>query len=146
MISVSGYAILEKSISFIQLWTTWILFVSIIRVLLADDNAVFRHGLRKLLESDARMMVVGEARDGPEAVSLAARHRPDVVLLDIRMPGIDGLAAAREIKDATPEVTIIILTSYDTPALRSLARETGVRAYLRKGIGEAELLRHIRGA
>ncbi len=118
--------------------------MSQIRVLLADDNNTFRHGLRKLLEGDARMTVVGEARDGLEAVTLAARRRPDVVLLDIRMPGLDGLAVAREIKHITPEVTIIILTSYDTPALRSRAREAGVSAYLRKDIGEAELLRHVR--
>ncbi len=118
--------------------------MSQIRVLLADDNVTFRHGLRKLLESDAQMVVVGEARDGLEAVTFAARRHPDVVLLDIRMPGLDGLAAAREIKQASPEVTIIILTSYDTPALRSRARESGVRAYLRKDIGEAELLRHVR--
>ena len=117
--------------------------MSQIRVLLADDNVTFRHGLRRLLESDARRMVVGEARDGLEAVTLAARRHPDVVLLDIRMPGLDGLAAAREIKNASPEVTIIILTSYDTPALRSQAREAGVSAYLRKDVGEAELLRNV---
>jgi len=115
-----------------------------IRVVLADDSITFRRGLRKLLESDARVEVVGETGDGLEVVTLAARHCPDVVLMDIRMPGQDGLAAAREVREQNPEVDVVVLTSYDTPALRQEAREAGVREYLLKAATAEEILMGIR--
>ena len=111
-----------------------------IRILLADDNITFRHGLRKLLESDARVEVVAEVGDGIAVVEQAKGRRPDVVLMDIRMPGQDGLAAAREIRKHCPGVKIVVLTSYDTPALRAQAREAGVSAYLLKAEDAESLL------
>ncbi len=111
-----------------------------IRVLLADDNITFRHGLRKLLESDARLEVVAEVGDGIAVVEQAKGRHPDVVLMDIRMPGQDGLAAAREIREHCPDVKVVVLTSYDTVALRAQAREAGVSAYLLKSEDAESLL------
>ena len=117
--------------------------MSPIRVLLADDNDIFRHGLRKLLESDARVVVVGEARDGLEVVNLAKRLSPDVILMDIRMPGQDGLAAARAIRACCPETKIIMLTSYDTVILRDKAKKLTIDIYLPKSLSDEAILQQI---
>lgn len=102
------------------------------RVLLADDNETFRKGLRDLLE-DQGVAVIGEAGDGFEAVTLADALTPDIILMDIKMPGLDGIRAARIIKDRNPLVEIIVLSAYDDPALRREAGESRVRGYLVKG-------------
>jgi len=103
-----------------------------IRVLLADDSAVFRRGLCRLLEADWRFEVVAEATDGYEAVREAERTRPDLVLMDIRMPGQDGLAAARMLRERLPATRVVILTEYDSPGYRQEAEAVGCSGYLLK--------------
>ncbi len=103
-----------------------------IRTLLVDDAAVFRTGLRRLLEADGRFIVVGEAEDGVEAVAMATRLTPDLVVMDIRMPGLDGISAAREIRDGVPGAAVVILTECDSPAARADARAAGCAGYVLK--------------
>jgi DNA-binding NarL/FixJ family response regulator len=117
-----------------------------IRVLLADDQALLRSAFRVLVDSEPDMEVVGEASDGAQAVLLAREHRPDVVLMDIRMPGTDGLAATRLIS-ADPElaaVRVVILTTFevDDYVVRSL--RAGASGFLGKGSEPEELLSAIR--
>ncbi|MGH3114047.1 MAG: response regulator, partial [Gaiellaceae bacterium] len=88
----------------------------LVRVVIADDHPVVRSGIRGMLASDPGVEVVGEAGDGPEAVALALRERPDVVLMDLRMPELDGASATAEIRARRPETQILVLTTYDTDA------------------------------
>ena len=92
-----------------------------IRVLLVDDHAVVRHGLKQLLATDAEIEVVGMAADGEEAVDLVRRHRPDVVLMDLAMPGLDGIGATRSIVGEHPDVRVVVLTSLVRSANAGLA-------------------------
>jgi DNA-binding NarL/FixJ family response regulator len=119
-----------------------------IRVLLADDQALLRSAFRVLVDSEPDMEVVGEASDGAEAVRLAKEQGPDVVLMDIRMPGTDGLAATREISadPALAHVRIVILTTFevDDYVVRSL--RAGAAGFLGKGSEPEELLNAIRVA
>ncbi len=89
-------------------------------------------GLRRLLEADGRFIIVGEAEDGLEAVALATRLMPDVVVMDLRMPGLDGISAAREIRDGVPGAAVVILTEWDSPAARAGARAAGCAGYVLK--------------
>ncbi len=102
-----------------------------IRVLIADDSARARDGLRALLVTWREVEVVGEATNGQEAVRLVAEHRPDVVLMDLQMPVMDGLQATRLIKNAWPEVNVVVLTSY--PDQQIAARAAGADAFVIKG-------------
>ncbi|MGW0713044.1 response regulator [Streptomyces sp. NPDC002643] len=117
-----------------------------IRVLLADDQALLRSAFRVLVESEPDMEVVGEASDGAEAVRLAKETRPDIVLMDIRMPGTDGLAATRLISEdpALAQVRVVILTTFevDDYVVRSL--RAGASGFLGKGSEPDELLNAIR--
>jgi len=115
----------------------------VIRVLIADDHASFRSGLRTLLETADDLEVVGEASSGPEAVASSARFQPDVILMDVTMPGGDGIEATRLIVDATPHVAIIVLTMSggDDAVLRAI--RAGARGYVLKGAQRAELFRAI---
>jgi DNA-binding NarL/FixJ family response regulator len=117
-----------------------------IRVLLADDQALVRGGFRALLEAEPGIEVVGEAGDGEEAVRLATRLVPDVVLMDIRMPGSDGLEATRRIvSDARlAEVRIIILTTFDLDEYVFEALRLGASGFLVKDTEPADLLRGVR--
>lgn len=117
--------------------------MSMIRVALADDEAMVRAGLRLLLEHQSDIVVVGEAVDGHDAVSLAARTRPDVVLLDIRMPRLDGLAAAREIVGAG-SAKVIMLTTFDDDHSLAEALKAGVSGFLLKVAAPEQLLAAIR--
>ncbi|WP_225822681.1 response regulator [Streptomyces naphthomycinicus] len=119
-----------------------------IRVLLADDQALLRSAFRVLVDSEPDMEVVGEASDGAEAVRLAQEHGPDVVLMDIRMPGTDGLAATRLIS-ADPSlagVRVVILTTFEVDDYVVQALRAGASGFLGKGSEPEELLNAIRVA
>jgi DNA-binding NarL/FixJ family response regulator len=117
-----------------------------ITVVLADDQALVRAGFRALLDAQADITVVGEAADGDEAVRLAVEHRPDVVLMDIRMPGVDGLTATRRIAedDRLVGVRVVVLTTFDLDEYVFEAIRSGANGFLVKDTEPAELLRAIR--
>ncbi|MBI4288706.1 MAG: response regulator transcription factor [Chloroflexi bacterium] len=115
-----------------------------IRVLLADDHAMVRDGTRRILEGEGDMEVVGEAADGQEAIRLAAATRPDVVLLDIAMPGINGVKATQEIKSVAPSTAVLILSAYDDDAYLFNALEAGAAGYLLKNCRATELVDSVR--
>ncbi|MBD0837136.1 response regulator [Streptomyces sp. TRM68416] len=119
-----------------------------IRVLLADDQALLRSAFRVLVDSEPDMEVVGEASDGAEAVRLAGEHRPDVVLMDIRMPGTDGLVATRMISEdpALAHVRIVILTTFEVDDYVVQSLRAGAAGFLGKGSEPDELLNAIRVA
>jgi DNA-binding NarL/FixJ family response regulator len=103
-----------------------------VRVLVADDQTLFRAGLVRLLEEDPRVEVVGQAGDGAEAVDLAGRLRPDVVLMDLRMPNVDGIEATRRIAAEYPEVRVLLLTVLDADNNVIQALKAGASGYILK--------------
>jgi DNA-binding NarL/FixJ family response regulator len=111
-----------------------------IRVLLADDETMVRAGVRAILGSDETIDVVAEAADGQEAVMLTQRHRPDVALLDIRMPRMDGLAAGAEIKRTVPETAVVMLTTFSEDAYIAKALGDGASGFLLKSGDPHELI------
>jgi DNA-binding NarL/FixJ family response regulator len=117
-----------------------------IRVLLADDQALVRAGFRALIDAQADLTVVGEASDGGHAVRLATRERPDVVLMDIRMPGMDGLEATRQIvaDPGCADVRIVILTTFDLDEYVFEALRAGASGFLVKDTEPVDLLRGVR--
>lgn len=115
-----------------------------IRILIADDHAVMRAGLRLLLDGQEDMAVVDEAGDGWETVEKATSARPDVVLLDITMPGLNGLEAARRIKQQAPEVKLLVLTMHDDAAYLRQFFQAGVAGYVVKKAADTELVAAIR--
>ncbi len=115
-----------------------------IRVLLADDHPVVRSGLRALLDSLTGYEVVAEAIDGESAVREAQLTRPDVVLMDIRMPGIDGIEATRRVCAAVPDTAILVLTMFDDDDTVFAAMRAGAQGYLLKGAEQDEIDRGIR--
>jgi two-component system, NarL family, response regulator NreC len=115
-----------------------------LRVLLADDHVTVRHGLRLLVEGEQDMTVVGEASDGAAAVKLALECKPDVVVMDVSMPGVNGLVATRMLKKVLPGVAVVTLTRHaDDAYLQELLR-AGASAYVLKQSPPAELLQAIR--
>ncbi|MEV8440471.1 response regulator transcription factor [Actinosynnema sp. NPDC051121] len=117
-----------------------------IRVLLADDEAMVRAGVKAILGTDPGIEVVAEAADGRQAVELARTHQPDVVLLDIRMPRLDGLAAAAELRQALPEVAVVMLTTFDEDEYVARALGEGASGFLLKAADPRELLIGVRAA
>ena len=117
-----------------------------IRVLLADDQALVRAGFAALVGAQDDMQVVGEAADGAAAIALVREHRPDVVLMDIRMPGTDGLAATRAIADdaALTDVRVVILTTFELDEYVFEALRAGATGFLVKHTEPAELIRAVR--
>ena len=113
--------------------------MSKVRVLLADDHTLIRAGIRALLESVLGMEVVAESGDGREALELIEKHTPDVVLLDIDMPGLNGLEVARRAAGASPRTRLVILSMYADPAFVRQALQAGVKGYLLKGAVVSEL-------
>lgn len=113
------------------------------RVLIADDHALFREGLRALMASLGRIEVVGEAETGAEAVRLAADHAPDVILMDIQMPDMNGIEATRRILRDDPQARVIVLTMYEDDESVFAAMRAGARGYLLKGARQQELLRAL---
>jgi DNA-binding NarL/FixJ family response regulator len=117
-----------------------------IRVLVADDQALVREGLLTLLELAPGITPVAAAADGEEAVTLCARHRPDVVLMDLRMPRLDGVEATRRIRAAQPDTEVVVLTTHADEASILDALGAGARGYLTKDAGIAEISRAVQAA
>jgi two-component system, NarL family, response regulator LiaR len=117
-----------------------------IRVLLVDDHAVVRSGLSKFLLVNQDLEMVGEACDGAEAVNMVSLHKPDVVLMDLMMPGVDGITATREIHQRYPQVKVIALTSFSEQNMVQGALQAGAAGYLQKNVTAAELGNAIRSA
>lgn len=111
-----------------------------IRVVLVDDEVMIRSGIRSILESDPRIEVVAEAGDGHEAVELVLRHQPDVVVLDIRMPVLDGLAAAKEIAMVSPSTKVVMLTTFGEDEYVERALGGGALGFLLKAADPRELI------
>jgi DNA-binding NarL/FixJ family response regulator len=117
-----------------------------IQVFIADDHALFREGLAGIISSQEDMNVIGEASDGMEAIVKVQELKPDLVLMDIQMPGCDGLEATRQIKSALPDVIIIILTVRDDEEKLFKAIRYGAQGYLLKNIHSKEMLQMMRSA
>ncbi len=115
-----------------------------LRVLLVDDHPLLRHGLRALLEDVGEAEVVGEASDGAEAIELALALAPDVVVMDLVMPGMSGLDATRRLIDERPDLGILVLTMSDDDASVFAALRAGARGYVLKGSGGADFLSAVR--
>ena len=114
-----------------------------IRVLIVDDHAPFREGLRALLISVPEMEVAGEAANGNDAIREATRLQPDVILMDIQMPGTNGIEATRLIQQSSPHIGVIVLTMFEDDDSVFAAMRAGARGYLLKGADQTEILRAI---
>jgi DNA-binding NarL/FixJ family response regulator len=110
-----------------------------IRVFLADDNALFRDGVAQLLQSDGRFEVVGQASTGEEAVAAVSQHRPDLILMDLRMPGMSGVEAIKRIRAQNPELPIGVLTMFESPDYVQQALNAGANGYVAKDATPADL-------
>jgi DNA-binding NarL/FixJ family response regulator len=117
-----------------------------IGVLLADDHTLIRAGLRMVVEAQSDLSVVGEANNGREAVAMAAALKPDVVVMDIGMPSLNGIEAAREIRKALPDTQIVMLSMHSDEGYVLRALKAGAKAYLLKDSAEADLAQAIRAA
>ena len=117
-----------------------------VRVLIADDHRLFAEALEAILTTDARIAVVGRAANGEEAVALARDGRPDVVLMDIAMPILDGIAATKEIGVEAPDTRVVVLTGSDAPEDITRARAAGATGYVTKDQVAGDLVRAILGA
>lgn len=122
----------------------WEATVDKIRILLADDHAVVRQGTRQLLAREADLEVVAEAGDGEEAVRLARLHAPDVAVMDIAMPQLNGIEATRQIKATHPRISVLALSAYDDDQYIFALLEAGAAGYLLKNISVEELVKAIR--
>ncbi len=117
-----------------------------IHVLIADDSRDYRRELRRLLDKEEDIQVVGEAVDGRQAVELAGADRPQVVTMDIEMPVMDGIEATRIIRGEMPETQVVALTIYDRPAFREAMAEAGAAGYVPKDASPGDLVAAIRKA
>lgn len=115
-----------------------------IKVILADDHALFREGTRNLIEQEEDIEVVGEASDGAEAVTLVSELKPDVALVDIAMPKVNGIEATKQIKEKNPATAVLILTAYDNDQYIVALLEAGAAGYLLKNVSGKELISAIR--
>jgi DNA-binding NarL/FixJ family response regulator len=118
--------------------------MEIIRLLIVDDNAPFREGLRAMLRSIEDLQLVGEASSGSEAITLAAKLQPDVILMDLQMPGLNGIEATQAILQTSPHISILVLSMFEDDDFLFTALQAGARGYLLKGALKAEILRAIR--
>jgi NarL family two-component system response regulator YdfI len=117
-----------------------------IRILIADDHLIIRQGIRLILETEDDFELVGEAADGAEALRLCAELHPDVVLMDLRMPGMDGLAAIERLHIERPEIAVVILTTFNEDDLMLRGLRAGAKGYLLKDTGREALFNAIRAA
>jgi DNA-binding NarL/FixJ family response regulator len=117
-----------------------------VRVMVVDDQALVREGLMTLLEAAPDIKPVAAAADGEEAIALCARHRPDVVLMDLRMPRLDGVEATRRIRAAQPDTEVVVLTTHADETSILDALQAGARGYLTKDAGIAEIARAVHAA
>jgi NarL family two-component system response regulator YdfI len=117
-----------------------------IRLLIADDHLIVRQGLRLILETEDGFELVGEASDGAEAVRLAGELHPDVVLMDLRMPGMDGLTAIERLAEEQPEIAVVILTTFNEDELMVRGLRAGAKGYLLKDTTREALFESIRAA
>ena len=117
--------------------------INMIRLLITDDQLITRSGLQNLLMAHSHLEVVGEAPDGETAVALANSLQPDVILMDLRMPGINGIEATRRIHRASPQINILILTVFDDDTSVFAAIRAGAKGYLLKNVEQKELLQAI---
>lgn len=115
----------------------------VIKVLIADDHAVVRAGLRSLISAEADLKLVGEAASGSDAIDLVTRLRPEVLLLDLSMPDMDGIAVTRKVKEIQPALQVMILTLHDDEALLRTALKAGASGYILKHAAESELISAI---
>jgi DNA-binding NarL/FixJ family response regulator len=120
--------------------------MSPLRVVVADDQAAVREGLVTLLDLLDDVSVVGAAADGEHALALVDEHRPDVVLMDLRMPGVDGATATRRVRSEAPETKVVVLTTYSDDASILDALDAGALGYLTKDAGRAEIARALHAA
>ena len=118
--------------------------MSKLTVLIADDHPLFRKGMRTLLESMPEIEVIGEAKSGPEAVTIATAQQPDVVLMDLQMPEGGGLVATRELSKSSPNIRILIVTLFEDDESIFTALRAGARGYILKDAEEEEMMRAIR--
>lgn len=117
-----------------------------IKILVADDHLIIRQGLRLILETENDFNLVGEASDGVEALSLCRKLQPDVVLMDLRMPNMDGLTAIEKLRSEQPEVAVVILTTFNEDDLMLRGLQAGARGYLLKDTDRTTLFDTIRAA
>jgi len=117
-----------------------------IKILIADDHLIIRQGLRLILETESDFEIVGEASDGAEALSLCKKLKPDVVLMDLRMPNMDGLTAIENLHVEQPDVAVVILTTFNEDELMLRGLQAGARGYLLKDTGRSTLFDTIRAA
>ena len=115
-----------------------------IKVLLAEDHVVVREGIRELIQREEDMEIVGEAGDGEEAVQLAEQLKPDIILMDIAMPKLNGIEATQRIKGSHPSISVLVLTAYDNEEFIFALLEAGAAGYLLKNVRSRELLNAIR--
>ena len=118
--------------------------MDILRVLIADDHPIFRDGMRALLDSVPDTEVVGEAATGDEAIAMTAELQPDVVLMDLQMPGIGGIEATRQILHASPHVRVLVVTMFEDDYSIFTAMRAGARGYVVKGAKPEDMLRAVR--
>lgn len=115
-----------------------------IKVMLVEDHVLVREGTRELLEREEDLQIVAEAGDGEEAVRLAAEHSPDVVIMDIALPGINGIEATKQIKAAHPEIAVLVLTAFDDDQYIFALLEIGAAGYLLKDVCAEDLIKAVR--
>jgi len=115
-----------------------------IKILIADDHAVVREGTRQILEHEPDLEVVAEAGDGEETVELTTRLKPDIAIIDIAMPKVDGIEATKQIKVSCPAVAVLILTAYDDEQFIFSLLEAGAAGYLLKSVRGRELVDAVR--